>query len=376
MSALSAWVYLLRAAMVKTIDHSSALEALNRAWNDRKSKAHPQARMQKLIEQILAEDDVTFKYILITGYLAKYVNPSIHARALQKSSKLRGAYDARSLCHKVVVGFEKTKGNLFGLSNEPFVNKPARHPEHYGTNPQLRNKILAQKLHDALEIANSAKTKDVYQGLVHILRVGSQHAADRKKTRVKRRVNLSAVLEFINEFLQETDGGSRLVATWGAIMALTSENGKISVTSPNTADEFGGTAGDVQIYYKGKLVAASECKHRPLNLDDVKHGIRKTLEKGVPEYHFVIAAGLAPGQEKQIKKELDKYSTEVDLLLVDIWHEKTLLAGILNPVRRARFGAMVVEMLRSMRKFESANQAAELWNRITDQASSRSVLLF
>jgi len=354
--------------MVKTVDHESALEALNLAWNDLQAKGRPQARMRHLIEQILAEDDVTFKYILITGYLAKYVNPSIHARALQKGSKLKGAYDARSLCHKVVVGFEKTKGNLFGLSNEPFVNKPARHPEHYGTNPQLRNKILAQKLHDALDIANSAKAKDVYQGLVHILRVGSQHAADRKKIRFKGRVNLSAVLEFINEFLQETDGGSRLVSIWGAIISLISESGKISVTSPNTADEFGGTAGDVQIYYNGKLVAASECKHRPLNLDDVKHGIKKALEKKVPEYHFVIAAGLAPGQEAQIIKELDDYSTKVDLLLIDIWSVKKLLAGMLNPVRRARFGKTVVELLRTMRKFESANQAVELWNRITDQA--------
>jgi len=231
-------------------------------------------------------------------------------------------------------------------------------------NPQLRNKVLAQKLHDALESANSANTEAVYQGLVHILRVGAQHAADQKKARVKARVNLSAVVEFIEAFLQDTDGGSRLVGIWGTIMALISENGKILVTSPNIADEFAKTAGDVQVFYNDTLVAASECKHRPLNLDDVKHGIRKALEKEVPEYHFVIAAGLAPGQEKQIKEELDKYSTKVDLLLVDIWREKTLLAGILNPVRRARFGDTVVEVLRAMRRFESANQAAELWNKI------------
>jgi len=351
--------------MATTVDHDSALEALNRAWSDRRSKARPPARMQQLIEQVLAATDVTYKYILVTGYLAKYTNPSVHARALQVGSKLSEAYDARSLCHKVVVGFEKTKGNLFGLSNEPFVNKPARHPEHDSGNPQLRNKILAQKLHDALEIANSAKAEDVYRGLVHILRVGAKHAADQKMARVKARANLPAVLEFIEVFLQETDGGSRLVSIWGAIMALISESGKISVTSPNVADEFGRTAGDVQIYYNEILVAASECKHRPLNLDDVKHGIRKALEKEVPEYHFVIAAGLAAGQEKQIKEELSAHSAEVDLLLVDIWHAKTLLAGILNPVRRARFGMKVVELLRRMRRFESANQAAELWNKIT-----------
>jgi hypothetical protein len=350
--------------MATTVDHDIALKTLERAWSNRQSKDRPPARMQQLIEQVLGATDVTFKYILITGYLAKYINPSIHARALQVSSKLRESYDARSLCHKVVVGFEKTHGNLFGLSNEPFVNKPARHPEHDGANPQLRNKVLAQKLHDVLEIANSAKAEDVYRGLVHILRVSAQHAADQKKARVKARVNLSAVVEFIEAFLQDTNGGSRLVGIWGTIMALISENGKILVTSPNTADEFAKTAGDVQVFYNDKLVAASECKHRPLNLDDVKHGIRKALEKKVPEYHFVIAAGFALGQEKQIQEELDKYSAEVDLLLVDIWRAKKLLAAILNPVRRARFGETVVELLRAMRRFESANQAAELWNKI------------
>jgi len=351
--------------MATSIDNNSALEAINRAWGDRHSKEHPPARMQQLIDQVLAANDITFKYILVTGYLAKYINPLVHARALQVGSKLSEAYDARSLCHKVVVGFEKARGNLFGLSNEPFVNKPARHPEHDGANPQLRNRILAQKLHAALEIANSAKAEDVYRGLVHILRVGAQHAADQETARVKAHVNLSVVLEFIETFLKETDGGSRLVGVWGAIIALISENGKISVTSPNAADEFSRTAGDVEIYYNDTLVAASECKHRPLTLDDVKHGIRKSLEKGVPEYHFVIAAGLTSGQEKEIKEELDAHSTEVDLLLVDIWRAKTLLAGILNPVRRARFGETVVELLRVMRRFKSANQAAELWNKIT-----------
>jgi hypothetical protein len=111
--------------------------------------------MQQLIENVLGASDVTFKYILVTGYLAKYVNPSAHARAIQVGSSLTGAYDARSLCHRVVVGFEKSKGNLFGLSNEPFVNKPARHPEHDGDNAQLRNKLGAKTLHNALEQAQS-----------------------------------------------------------------------------------------------------------------------------------------------------------------------------------------------------------------------------
>jgi hypothetical protein len=350
--------------MPETVDHQKALEALNKAWVERESKIRPPRRMQRLIDQVLEAKDVTFKYILVTGYLAKLVNPSIHSRALQVSSGLVGAYDARSLCHKVVVGFEKSKGNLFGLSNEPFVNKPARHPEHDGENPQLRNKALAQIVHDALEAANSSKPEKVFLGLVHIMRIAAKRATDRKEIQVTAQANLNHVQSFITEFLKETDGGSRLVGVWGALMTLLSESGLVKVMSPNASDEFGNTAGDVEIYYDGALVAASECKHRPLNLDDVKHGIRKAHEKHAPEYHFVIAAGMAPDQEKLIIAELAAHVDEIDLLLVNIWDSATLLAGILNPVRRAKFGEKVVELMNVMRKFDSANRATELWNEL------------
>ena len=124
--------------MSVNVDLGAAKAALDKAWAEVSSNSRPPAAMAQLIEKVLRASDVTFKYILVTGYLAKCVSPSAHARAIQVGSKLTGAYDARSLCHKVVVGFEKSKGNLFGLSNEPFVSKPARHPEHDGSSKFTR----------------------------------------------------------------------------------------------------------------------------------------------------------------------------------------------------------------------------------------------
>jgi hypothetical protein len=79
--------------------------------------------MKAAIDGVMSASDVTFKYILVTGYVAKFTNPRVHARALQTGSSLRESYDARSVFHKAVVPFEKAKGNLFRLSNEPFVNR-------------------------------------------------------------------------------------------------------------------------------------------------------------------------------------------------------------------------------------------------------------
>jgi hypothetical protein len=172
-------------------------------------------------------------------------------------------------------------------------------------------------------------------------------------------------MTFIEQFLSETDGGCRLVAVWGAYQALLSENGVVSVYPPNVSDFFGETSGDVEVSYDGVLVSASECKQRPLNLDDVNHGIKKSLRNGVPEYVFVISGGVAKGEEESIKRAITAHANEVDVGLIDIWSSSATLAALLNPTRRARFGPYVVELLRKMRKFDSANAAAELWNQIT-----------
>ncbi|HEY3857654.1 MAG TPA: restriction endonuclease, SacI family [Verrucomicrobiae bacterium] len=351
--------------MSVNVDHDSAKKTLERAWKDIGSSSRPPGRMQKLIDDVMSASDITFKYILVTGYLAKYVNQAVHARAIQVGSKLEGAYDARSLCHRVIISFEKERGNLFGLSNEPFVNKPARHPEHDGNNLQLRNKLGAKLLHEALEEAQTSSKGKIYQGLVHILRVGAMHGADQKQAQVSPKVNLTQVTSFIQQFLRETDGGSRLVSVWGAFQMLLCENAKIKVYSPNVSDFFGKTSGDVETYYDGVLVSASECKQRPLNVDDVNHGIKKAVEKRVLEYVFVISSGIAEGQETAIKEALHAHSKNVDLLLIDILKQTGFLASLLNPFRRAKFGLCVVDSLRAMRKFDTANIAADLWNKIT-----------
>lgn len=81
------------------------------------------------IATLIQGKHLTFRYILITALLAKATNPRINALALQAGADVEGAYDARSLCHTVVVPLERQLLNrALGGSNEPFLNKPARFP--------------------------------------------------------------------------------------------------------------------------------------------------------------------------------------------------------------------------------------------------------
>lgn len=58
------------------------------------------------IKSVLNGTHKTYKYVLVNGLLAKAVNKEIDALSLQAGDESDGAYDARSLCHKVLVPFE------------------------------------------------------------------------------------------------------------------------------------------------------------------------------------------------------------------------------------------------------------------------------
>lgn len=352
--------------MPVSVEIAAVTRHLDRAWDaPAEILALVPPGTKAAMDAVMSATDVTYKYMLVTGYAAKATNPQVHARALQTRSTLRESYDARSVCHKAVVPFEKGKGNLFGLSNEPFVNKPARHPEHDQNNSQLRNKAGARFLHSALEAAQGANAKEVFAGLAYILSLGKLQAASAQTAGVIQEVSTPRVLKFCQDFLRETDGGARLVAVWGAFVSLLTTEATVLVESPNASDQFSKTAGDIEVIYDQEVISASECKQRPLTSDDVLHGLRKAAQNGVPEYLFVISAGLAAGQEDAVRGVLATGSRMTDTALVDIHQELPWLVRSLNPKRRGRFGDEVVRLCRKMRKFDSANAAASLWNGIT-----------
>ncbi|MEB3831037.1 restriction endonuclease, SacI family [Phormidium sp. CCY1219] len=348
----------------QTVDNQRAMEALESAWRSvDDERISPRSSVATNIEEIIAVPrNIAFKYILVTGTLAKYVNSQIHPRALQASSELPGAYDARSLCHSVVVPFEKTKGNLFGLSNEPFLSKPARNREHDRSNP-LQNKKLANALHDVLDCINAFSPAEVFRSLVYILRLAKQRSERIIEATIEpEEPNYDRVIRFVQNFLQEAEGGVRLVAVTGTFLSLLNQEFEVKVYQPKVSDRFARTAGDIEILHQQTLISATECKHRPLTLDDIRHGIRKAKEYGVAEYCFIYAEGLERERESDIQSEIAERRGNLDILLINIYRVLPAWTSVLNPNRRLLFGEKIVEILRDIRQFDSAKTAANLWN--------------
>ena len=199
--------------------------------------------------------------------------------------------------------------------------------------------------------------------LVTVLRIGREIAKTRVVASADLDTNLRHLLDFVREFLTEGDGGARLAAVTGAFISLLSESYEVKVYQSTTSDQFAGTAGDIEVFAAEELYTAYECKHRALNLDDVRHGIGKAQEKGVPEYCFVMAEGLVKGQERAIESEIEEALDTLDVSILDIHEVAKPWAVALNPIRRSQFGDRVASILRdSMRRHDTANVAAELWN--------------
>ncbi len=124
------------------------------------------------ISEILRGTHKTYRYILVTALLAKATNDRINILSLQKGDGENGKYDARSLCHKVLVPFETLKlPGCLGSSNEPFLNKPARFVSLSLTNAVRRGKDF-QTLSDVIDVLSSiSSSSNAYKYLKSALSV-------------------------------------------------------------------------------------------------------------------------------------------------------------------------------------------------------------
>lgn len=103
-------VFILGLSMNVNVDSGQASQILKDATLAAQDRAYrvPQD-METKIEQIIGHTHLTYKYILLTGMLAKATNPEANPLVLQAGAPLHGAFDARSLCHGVVVPFEQNE---------------------------------------------------------------------------------------------------------------------------------------------------------------------------------------------------------------------------------------------------------------------------
>lgn len=248
----------------------------------------------KFIDDIINNTHLTFKYILFTAILAKATDSSINTLCLQAGSTLKGAYDARSLCHKVIVPFECNELNkAMGGSNEPFLNKPARFPEISLKNPVRRgnDKLLLEKLYTNLPKINNSEL--AFSSLVYLLRKLIEIGKEKKNMIPIDCSDISnsklLLIKFFDQFLTKSCEGECLTLVIAMLYKClyNKESYKIDVHPVNECGASSKEISDLDIYNNGNLVISNEIKDKKYNANDIKHATSKVMASGGNNLIFI-----------------------------------------------------------------------------------------
>lgn len=266
---------------------------LYQAYDEAMQTKSPVCSYQQFVDYIIDNTHLTYKYVLFTELLAKATDPSINPLCLQKKSKLPGSYDARTVCHKVIVPFEmETLNKVLGGSNEPFLNKPARFPELSKTNAVRRgnDQNLLNALCDTLPTIGQ---DEAYSALVYLLRK-LINLRDQQQSAliftVDNSANLPArLMAYMEKVLNKSYEGETLtLMVAGAYHLMYNKpNAVVDVHPVNEAGASSKEISDLDVYVDGQLVSSNELKDKDYAETDVRHAADKVLQAGGTKMLFI-----------------------------------------------------------------------------------------
>lgn len=248
---------------------------------------------------------LTYRYMLFVGLLVAVTDRKYHPRCLQMKAKDdlaevgKEAFDARTLCKKVVVPFEKLllKGKLGG-SSDPYVSNPARLPMVSPGNDVkgAYDRQLLGRLYDVLEFANGANEASRKKLFAHAYaQVLKRSACETSllECDVAETTGLNSDMFF--DFLEShTQGVSAVVILAAFFRQYYGKGVKVVVHPINESGASPKEVGDIDLRFKDGKAYAVEVKDKPYKDIDVNHACEKALKSGVRKVIFAFG----PAAEK------------------------------------------------------------------------------
>ncbi len=307
--------------MIQKVDYKVALNILKEAVKDVSYELKlykPSSENHEEIAAVIKGNHLTFRYILVTGLLAKVSNPKVNPLSLQAGAPLEGAYDARSLCHKVIVPnetdlFEKKLGG----SNEPFLNKPARFT-HLSNNNAVRKGEDLKALNNVIKVFENISEKNALQALkdciFYILNRPARSSFRETSVGVGSVDNSNEIKILINKFLSKSLEGETSTIVVGALLkALYSvqPNIKIVVHPSNQAGSSSREICDIDITADDLNIFGVEIKDKKYSEHDISHAIQKAQDNSLSKMLF-IEGYQASGPEYSAPLNFNFYLFKID----------------------------------------------------------------
>ncbi|HDX9590785.1 TPA: restriction endonuclease, SacI family [Bacillus pseudomycoides] len=298
----------------------------------------PSSKFTENILKVLNGGHKTYKYIMVNALLAKATSEQINPLCLQKKSKLPGSYDARSLCHSVLVKFERDYlHGALGNSNEPFLNKPARFTELDPENAVRAGRDRELLLLLCNFLPQFTTSQEAYIGLTDSLYYLKGQVEDKKKL-LKSLTISSAVsianIEAINiDLLNTSFGGESLVLSVGTLLKYYSTNiiGSVNVKihPVNQSGASSKEIGDIDFYKDKQISFTVEAKDKAYSSQDVLHAVRKASESGCHKLFFITGPRGTLSDPTLSHTDLIEQASKLGVYLVILTHRafiKTILS--------------------------------------------------
>lgn len=323
------------------VDKAAAKAVLYAAYAEaQKPSKHPCAK-KDFIDFVLDNTHLTYKYVLVNALLAKATNERINPLCLQKKSPLPGSYDARTICHDVLVQFEKDQlGKALGGSNEPFLNKPARFTDLDKGNAVRagRDKEILDSLCDNLP---TIKTKtEAFSCLVYALSKLIQIKKEKEQLTsftlsLGTTDNETAKLhKFLHELLtQNFEGEILTLVVAGIFEQFLSDvpNHLVEVHPVNESGASSKEVSDLDVYIDGKIYVSNELKDKPFTDHDITHAVDKVITAGKMQMNFIFGrhGTCPPDVVRSVTMDYLKKGFILNIIHVDLFI-KTMLPLIRN----------------------------------------------
>jgi len=251
-----------------------------------------------LMRACLQSPSLTYHYVLPTQLLAKAVDPSLDAHAIQASYPSAGAFDARTIAHDVIVPFDRENERVLGGSPEPYVNNPLRVP---GITADYRNAQKQKTDWDKLVAVLDAVETSEDEHFVRSAFDQVLHEIYRLLANVTviypapNRISLDQTNQLVEQYLAVRSGGERMEAvctalfrTVGRRFSLFDEVKREKVTS---ADAASGMSADIECWLAGEIVLLVEVKDRELTLIQLDTKLDSARARHISELLFIAEQG-------------------------------------------------------------------------------------
>ncbi len=309
--------------MPVNVDHKNAEEIILKAY---RSVCTKNDEITSGIKQVLYGTHKTYKYILINGILAKASSNDVNPIALQAGAPLPGAFDARSLCHKVLVPFERDfLKNILGGSNEPFLNKPARFTHLSKENAVRKGKdketlLLLIKILSSIKTSNEAN--EYLACAFSVLQEQIKEANEGFEAVANYSPDFIEIYEFSLLFTSKSFEGETSAIIIGSLESLLHQYlDGIYAVKTHKVNQSGASSkevGDIDIYRDGEFYYSIEVKDKDFNEYDVEHAFNKVLKNKGKKAAFIYGSQAEFNKMAVLKKAKEFEKKGLFVIIQDV----------------------------------------------------------